>query len=471
MSLNECAERLSDFGITFNQAKVYIAIAQLGVTSVSQVSKTSNVPREEVYRMLPKLQELGLMEKILGRPIKVKATPIEDALSILIKREQDIALKKVSALIAEKDEFLKNFDTCKMKQQFEEAHFTLVSQREAVIHKGLTMIEAAERAVDIITSRDQFSHFFTNYHEPINKAIRKGVKFRIVLDTAEQDDSILKILEEYESPKPSLYLKYTDQPLSHYTVVDYEEALVATSIEPTALGKNPYLWTNDSNLIGLMAKNFESIWHTSAKIDAVETEDVTEKLINFLKGLTPTNHVLFLYGSSEAKYNVLCNYLKVGLENGEAAVYIATEENPSQTRDAMKRFGIEVEKNEKTGALSVLGYNEFYIMDGKPSILTTVGLIKKLYNEALIKGFKGCRVFGEMACFFEHNLVQELIEYERALQRVLDIPIIGICAYNTNILAKANNPVDLYNELLKAHGTVLFTGLDNKLGRIEIRQA
>jgi hypothetical protein len=28
----------------------------------------------------------------------------------------------------------------------------------------------------------------------------------------------------------------------------------------------------------------------------------------------------------------------------------------------------------------------------------------------------------------------------------------------------------LYTELVKAHGTVLFTGIDNKLGKIEIRK-
>jgi len=36
LSLDEKAEMLSDFGLTHNQAKVYIAIAQLGLASVSQ---------------------------------------------------------------------------------------------------------------------------------------------------------------------------------------------------------------------------------------------------------------------------------------------------------------------------------------------------------------------------------------------------------------------------------------------------
>jgi len=43
--------------------------------------------------------------------------------------------------------------------------------------------------------------------------------------------------------------------------------------------------------------------------------------------------------------------------------------------------------------------------------------------------------------------------------------MIAICAYNVNMLNESKDPLNLYNELSKAHGTVLFTGLDKKLGR------
>lgn len=470
LSLDENAKILSDFGLTHNQAKVYIAVVQLGIASVSQVSKISKVRREDVYRILPKLEKMGLIEKILGKPTKIRATPVEEALPILIKREKDVANKRVSTLMAKKDEFLKHFKAHKMKPISEEAHFTLISQREGIINRGLTMVKNAKRTINIVTSKDKSLHVFASYGETFKEAIKRGVKVRMILDITEHEDSISRIIEEYKSSKASLDLKYTDQPSTHYMTVDYKEALVATSIEPI-IGKNPYLWTDDSNLVGLMQKNFESIWHTSVNIKNIETEAVAEKLTYFLKDLRPTNHVIFLYGSSEAKYNVLFNYVKVGLENGEAAVYIASEESPSEIRDAMKRFGIEVEKNEKTGALRILGYNDYYIIEGKFNIQTTMGLLNKIYNEAMTKGFKGWRITGEMACFFEHNLIEELMEYERALHRVFDIPITGVCAYNVNMLTKASNLMDLYNELLRAHGKVLFTGIDNKLGKIEIRQA
>jgi sugar-specific transcriptional regulator TrmB len=43
ISLEEYANVLSDFGLTHNQAKAYIAAVQLGIASISQVSKVSKV--------------------------------------------------------------------------------------------------------------------------------------------------------------------------------------------------------------------------------------------------------------------------------------------------------------------------------------------------------------------------------------------------------------------------------------------
>jgi len=458
---------LSDFGLTHNQAKVYLAIAQLGLASVSQASKASNVRREDVYRIMPKLEKMGLIERILGKPTKIRAIPMEEALHVLIEREQEIANKRVSALMTKKDTILKHYKPSTMKTT-EEAHFALILHREGIMSKELSMLKKAKRSINIVTSRDKFAQFVHNYDEALKKATNKGIQVRMILHVTEHDDSILRTIEEYESARAPIDLKYTDQRSTHYMIADYKEALVSTSTEPT-LRETAYLWTDNSSLVGLVQKNFEGLWHASVELRTIETEAVAEKLIHILEDLRPTNHAIILYESLEAKYNALFNYLKLGLENGEAAVYVASEDSPRQIRDAMKQFGIEVEKNEEKGALRILGYKDVYIIDGKFSTSTTINLWNKLYNEALKNGFKGWRVTGEMSCFFEHNLIQELIEYERAVHRVYDIPMIGLCAYNTKTVIKASNPMDLYNELLKAHSIVLFSGLSKELGKIEIR--
>jgi len=220
-----------------------------------------------------------------------------------------------------------------------------------------------------------------------------------------------------------------------------------------------------------MQRNFEDLFHASIDWKAAFLSPY-EKVTRLVSRLRPREHAIFVYNFLETKRNVLFSYIKYGLENSEAAIYVCSEEDPNQIRDAMKQFGIEVEKHEKTGALSILHYTDLYIIiDGKFSMSKTIDSWNKLYKEALMKGFKGLRVTGETACFLEHNLIQELVEYEEALHKVLDIPMVAICAYNANMLTRIKDPINVYSELVRAHGTVLFTGTDKKLGRIEIRKA
>jgi hypothetical protein len=137
----------------------------------------------------------------------------------------------------------------------------------------------------------------------------------------------------------------------------------------------------------------------------------------------------------------------------------------------MKNFGINTEKYEKTDALRILYYTELYIVNGKFSIANTLNSWNRYYKEAMAKGFKGLRATGEMACFFKHNLVHELVEYEKALHPVLEMPMIAICSYQMDKLNQTENPINLYRELVAAHGQVLYAGVDSKLGKFEIRKA
>jgi sugar-specific transcriptional regulator TrmB len=461
-------ETLEDFGLTRNQAKVYLASARLRLASVSQISKVAKVRREDVYRILPKLEKMGLVEKLLGTPAKIRATPVKEALSILVKNEEEEARKRVSAMKDKKETFLKHFAQVPRIELEERGHFALVSRRESILARISTMMNKAESEFCIVCSRSQIMQFIHTLGGEIQKTIKRGVGIRIMSELPVYEDSLPRVLEDRLSPGDSVELRYADLRSSHYVIVDFKEALISTTTEGN-LGEHPCLWTNSDSLVGVFQGDFENLWHNSVSWKNIETTAVSEKVTGFMEQLRPTNHVIFVYDNPEAKYDVLFNYLKVGLDNGEVGVYVASDEEPSQIREAMKKFGVDVEEFEKKGALRIYGYEETYIIDGKFDITTTMKFWNKLYNEAIEKGFKGLRVTGEMACFFKHGLVQELIRYEKALHNVLDVPMIAICAYNAKILNKTKDPINIFNELSRAHGTALFTGLDNRLGRMEIR--
>jgi hypothetical protein len=184
--------------------------------------------------------------------------------------------------------------------------------------------------------------------------------------------------------------------------------------------------------------------------------------------MKPCDHSILLYETSEAKFKVLLNYISYALENNEAAVYVCSEASVEEVKASMQLFGIDVKKYETSGALKVLDYTQHYIIDGRFDIDNTMKLWNSYLNDAISKGFKGLRVTGETACFFKHNLVQELADYEKQLHKTLDIPIMAICAYRADMLMKATSPVNLYSDLVKAHGNVVFTWADKELGRIAI---
>ncbi len=467
-SMENNVEILTDFGLTRNQAKVYLTIARMGLATVGKTAKISKVRREDVYRMLPKLEEMGLVERLLGKPTKIRATPVEEALSILIKQEEKTARKRVSAMKAKTETFLKHFARAPRLEEEEKGNFFLLSKPENVMAKMLIIIKKAEREICFAFSRNQIMQLVHGFGEELKSRIKKGVRIRLVSELPEYEDSLPRVLEERISPSDSLDLRYTDLLSTHYMIADLKECLISTSSVGN-MAEHPCLWTNSDSLVGVFQGDFENLWHNAVSWKNIETIAVPEKVVSYMEKLRPTNHLIFVYDSQEGKHNVLFNYLKVGLDKGEAGLYVASDEDPNQIRDAMKRFGIEVEEYEKAGALNIITYEDIYIADEEFSVAHTMNSWDNVYRRALENGFKGIRVTGETAWFFKRKLIPELVQYEKSLHRCLDIPMIVICAYKSDNLNKCRDPINTYSELARAHGTILFTGLDNKLGRMEIR--
>jgi len=470
LPLDRDIETLCGFGLTTNQAKVYLAICQLGIAPVGKVSKLAHVRREDIYRILPKLEEMGLVERTLGTPSKIRATPLEDALSTLIRREKTMQDQKITSLMAKKEELVKHFrKNTRPKLEDEDTQFTLISEKAAILSKASSLLENVKSEIDITGSRRKLIQIVSVFADILKKGIKRGVRIRMVTKLPEEEDPLPRVIEEQLSPGASVRLKYAEVLPSHFAIFDSREMMVETTTHE-GFAERPALWTNNLQLIAPMQKAFEDTWHSSVNWSNFKSESESEKLVRFLGELKPSDHVIFMYDTPEAKYNVLFNYIKQGLENGEAALYVCSEANPGQLRNAMKSFGIDVDKCEESGALRILYYTEFYIIDGKFNIPNTLRLWNKLYKEALTKGFKGLRVTGETTCFFKHKMVKSLLEYEKALHTVLDIPMIAVCSYSTDRLKDTDDPINLYHELAKAHGTVLYTGINDKLGRIELRR-
>jgi len=185
------------------------------------------------------------------------------------------------------------------------------------------------------------------------------------------------------------------------------------------------------------------------------------EILDFVKSMQVKDHAILFYSNRTDKREVLFTYLKAGLDAGEAAIYVASEESPDEIKRAMKDFGLNSEQYEKSRALRVVDYRDWYIIEGKFDISKVFALWEQSLKESFANGFKGLRVTGEMSCFFKHHMLNELVVYERALHRELETPMKAICAYDDGVVlrgAEEDSYLRIYLDLITAHGTILFVG-------------
>ena len=84
MYQEEDVEALVALGLTTLQAKVYLTLNKLEEAKTK--SETAKVARQEIYRVMNKLQNLCLVEKVIAKPVRYKAVPMQEAVPHLLKR-------------------------------------------------------------------------------------------------------------------------------------------------------------------------------------------------------------------------------------------------------------------------------------------------------------------------------------------------------------------------------------------------
>ncbi|HKZ94548.1 MAG TPA: MEDS domain-containing protein [Candidatus Bathyarchaeia archaeon] len=193
-----------------------------------------------------------------------------------------------------------------------------------------------------------------------------------------------------------------------------------------------------------------------------------EAVLDLVPQLKPTDHAIMFYEYPEDKYRVLFDYLKAGLDSQEAVAYVAgIDETPSQVRNLMQKRGIDADLCEKKGMLQIMSYKDWYLIGGEFNVQRTIALWARLLGDALADGFKGLRVAGDTTWFFKCDMKEKLLEYENSLHRVLDVPLIAICAYSLPVLMQQDQ-VQLVVDLIKAHNNVIFLG--SQAGLVKARE-
>lgn len=264
---DEDVEALTSLGLTVLQAKVYLTLVKLGIATIKEISKTSGVARQDLYRITSELQEVGLVEKVIAAPTKFKAIELTEGVAILLQRVHKKELesrKKILKLIQRY-----KYQSATVQTQKKGAHFILVPEKEVLL-RVRKLIENTQTSVDVVTTLNRFQSGLIDFNEAHKKASKRGVKFRIITNKPEDENSLTEMVKTV-AKNFAFEIRYINtSPLAAIAIYDKKEMIIATSTTAN-INEVPILMSNNSSLIAIAQSYFDVMWVTAVESQSEET--------------------------------------------------------------------------------------------------------------------------------------------------------------------------------------------------------
>ena len=254
---------LEELGLTTSEAKVYLALAQVGASRVGSISDATGIHRVNLYQILRSLEDKCLIEKEVESPSLYKATDPHTVLPMLVNNKQ----MQISTLRIKAEEIAgklekRRYQSKTQNSTLEKDTFTVIPGSDALINKLKKAIHGAHTSIDSVTNAAQFSQAITEFSEDYKKALGQGVRIRIATErrpTERRETDTLKKLSE----SGPFEVKYSSAPIDAVVSVFDADHAAIMKFPSARLAQSSALWSNNSSFITVVKGYFEDKWNKS----------------------------------------------------------------------------------------------------------------------------------------------------------------------------------------------------------------
>lgn len=254
-------QTLIEIGLTSNQAKLYLTLLRFGKLNVRNISHHSKVPRQEVYRVLDELREMGLIEKIITLPCEFKAVPLNDGMQILISQKAD----QFDAMQAKVKKILQKSQSCTLETPSDrEYKLVLLDGKVRLMQTIKLEHDNVQRTVEIITTLQRWLQILDFSFQNYLKALDRKVKYRVII---EKPAGKIKFPENIQAllAKVSFELRLSKDPLKINAAIFDENEATINFFVGRSLNESPIVWTNHPSFIQMCQDHFDKVWKSAEK--------------------------------------------------------------------------------------------------------------------------------------------------------------------------------------------------------------
>jgi sugar-specific transcriptional regulator TrmB len=260
------------------QAKIYVSLVKLQEAGVKKISAALNVARPDVYRVLPRLEEIGLVEKIIAKPTQFKATPIKEGCNILLQTKT----KEYTALHQNAIELIKNFERRKDEITMHDMtleQFSLITSKALLLKKFEIEDSSAENSIDVIGNWNLVRNLIFNHLQIFEKALKKGIKIRAVTEEFEVNEYDDKVLMKFKD-NPLFEIRHLDMPISIKAAI-YDSKRANMCVRTMDDGEMaPSLWSDNPQFVKVIKAYFENIWNEAHEYNFKNDQASTQIIEN-----------------------------------------------------------------------------------------------------------------------------------------------------------------------------------------------
>jgi sugar-specific transcriptional regulator TrmB len=253
----EGVEVLVGLGLTGRQARVYLALLKTGGGKAKPIAALSHVNRQEVYRLIDSLQELGLVQRNVTLPTTFTATPISEGVKLLLQHktsELSVMCQKAKTLAK------------KLSQTPTPTPLAIAAKPcLGTVFEGdrgrkyCSAIKEVQHTIEVVITWSRFKQLTTHFETQFQNALKKGVTIHIVTEKP-PNHHLPKWINTAISKKNSFKLKIQpNSPDASISIFDHTQTAIAFNPD-ASLTKGPDLWTNSPTLIALSQTYFNTIW-------------------------------------------------------------------------------------------------------------------------------------------------------------------------------------------------------------------
>ncbi len=270
MNYEKKVQKICELGLTTKQARVYASILCKAHT-IAEISEKTSLHESDIYKMISRLEEMGLVTKILYKPIKVEAIDIKKALSnlIILQEKNLVAQKAIVQEIIESQNVNLESDEGYIRNRF----CIFPPKTQAYKNQVELAYKNTKESFDAFVPEEQKGFDLTEFDDTFTYFSKK-VKIRVLiaakrkrserLDKWPTTATSLKRLSNLNLTVKETYEK------TNFSYVIFDRSYLWIPLVELD-GRSTLLFTDSKTVLGIVQNHFDKFWQDKKTIAVLDT--------------------------------------------------------------------------------------------------------------------------------------------------------------------------------------------------------